>query len=108
MSASLCAKFYAGRHHDQDPQGIQGCQFQKHSQTEQDGTSQPGSGGMISKFPTRSSSVVQTMSRMFLDLGKAGSKHGLRHRGGRGDASPPFLSAGGNPPIFRKIVGQIH
>ena len=33
---------------------------------------------------------------------------GLRHRGeGRGDASPIFESAEDNPPIFRKIVGQI-
>ena len=31
----------------------------------------------------------------------------LRHRGDGGDASPIFESAGDNPPIFRKIVGQI-
>ena len=34
-------------------------------------------------------------------------EQGLRHRGDGGDASPHFWECGDNPPIFRKIVGQI-
>ena len=37
------------------------------------------------------------------------NKQGLRHRGGGTGGRVPlnFESAGDNPPIFRKIVGQI-